>query len=432
MSLVMSTKSSPDTVIRARLHPSGFEKSDSNFYSLSKASDGNLYYTLCSHDLNTHGRVYRYEPSADRVTLLGDLGELCGEAGKKTIPQGKSHTPFFECDGKLYVSTQYGFFQSSEDKERPASVPEGYKPYPGGHFLSYDLANGRFDDLGACVPEDGIISMQLDPIRKRIYGLTWPRGYFLVYDLSARRLRNMGKVSRDGELGEGERYLCLCRALGVWPETGDVYFTNADGEILRYGFARDVVEPVAGVHMKRDIFGSWDPHKPGHQGYNWRDLFWHETDRVFYGVHPKSAWLFRFDPAVPKLTLLDRICAQELRESGRFEPFRYGYLSLRLGLDGHTIHYLTSVYGLKPEVGPDRNQAVHLVTYDLRTGEYADHGLLRLTNDRYPVMAQTLVVHPNGKLYSCPWLERPPAGADRRGLNGCDLISFDGPQGGGR
>jgi len=93
-------------VIPAQLHASGFEKSDSNFYSLSMASDGNLYYVLSSHDLNTHGRVYRYEPSADRVTMLGDLGELAGEAGKKTIPQGKSHCPFFECDGKLYFSTQ--------------------------------------------------------------------------------------------------------------------------------------------------------------------------------------------------------------------------------------------------------------------------------------------------------------------------------------
>jgi hypothetical protein len=433
----MNVKSTPNAVIRARLHPSGFEKSDANFYSLSQASDGNLYYVLSSHDLNTHGRAFRYEPSADRVRLLGDLGELCGEAGGKTIPQGKSHCPFFECDGKLYFCTQYGFFQSSENKERPAAVPEAYKPYPGGHFLSYDMASERFEDLGACVPEDGIISMQLDPVRRRIYGLTWPRGYFLIYDISARRLRNLGKACRDGEVGEGERYLCLCRSLGLWPKTGDIYFTNADGEVLRYRFARDAVEPVAGVHMKRDIFGAWDPHKPGHQGYNWRDLFWHEADRVFYGIHPKSAYLFRFDPAAPRLTLLDRICAQELRENGRFEPFRYGYLSLRLGLDGKTIHYLTSTYRLTAEDGrqvkqsPDGSSGtlVHLVTYDLRTGEYADHGVLRLPDGRYPTMAHTLVVHPNGRLYSCPWIERPPAGADRKKSPICDLISFDGPQG---
>ena len=42
----MSMKSTPNAVIPARLHASGFGKSDSNFYSLSLASDGNVYYTL--------------------------------------------------------------------------------------------------------------------------------------------------------------------------------------------------------------------------------------------------------------------------------------------------------------------------------------------------------------------------------------------------
>ena len=423
-------KSTPNAVIPARLHASGFEKSDSNFYSLSLASDGNLYYTLCSHDLNTHGRVYRYEPSTDRVTLLGDLGGLTGEAGRKTIPQGKSHCPFFECDGKLYLSTQYGFFQSSGGKERVAGVPEGYKPYPGGHLLAYDLADGRFEDLAIGAAEEGIISMQLDPVRKRIYGLTWPKGYFLVYDISARLLRNLGQVCRGGEAGEGEEYLCLCRSMALWPETGDVFFTRADGEILRYCFARDRVEPVADVNMKRDMFGAWDPHKPGHQGYNWRDIFWHPADRAFYGVHPKSAYLFCFDPAAPRLTLLDRLCAQELRESGQFEPYRYGYLSLRLGLDGRTVYYLTSAYGLAADDGRRVKEPVHLVTYHLRTGRYADHGVLRLLDGRYPQMAHTLVVHPNGRLYSCPWIEPSPEGAARKAACQCDLISFDAPEDG--
>ncbi len=420
----MSTQqSAPNAVIPAQLHPSGFKKSDSNFYSLSLASDGNLYYTLSSHDLNTPGRVYRYEPADDRVTLLGDLGELTGEAGQKCIPQGKSHCPFFECDGKLYFSTQYGYFMSSGDRERPAGVPEGYRPYPGGHFLSYDLAGGRFEDLVTGPAEEGIIAMQLDPARRRIYGLTWPKGYFLVYDISTRRLRNLGKVSREGEAGEGPDYFCLCRSMGLRPETGDVYFTNADGEILRYCFGRDLVESVAGVHMKRDIFGAWDPHAPGHQGYNWRDIFWHEKEHVFYGIHPKSAYLFRFDPALPRLTLLDRICAQELRESGQFEPFRYGYLSLRPGLDGRTVYYLTGGELPAPD-GRRVKEVVHLVTYHLPTGRYRDHGMLQLPDGRHPQMAHALVVHPNGKLYSCPWIETPHMNADGRAQCECDLVSF--------
>ena len=70
---------------------------------------------------------------------------------------------------------------------------------------------------------------------------------------------------------------------------------------------------------------------------------------------------------------------------------------------------------------------MHLVTYDLRTGEYADHGVLRLPDGRYPTMAHTLVVHPSGRLYACPWIEHSPTGLDRKAAPICDLISFDAP-----
>ena len=201
----MSQKSTPDRIIAATHHSSGFTVADSNFYSLSLASDGRLYYTLCSHNIDTHGRIYRYDPATNEVRLLGDLGQITGEAGRKTIPQGKSHSKFFEHEGKLYTGTQYGFFQASENKERPADVPAGYQPYPGGHIIAWDMRQERFEDLAVVPAEDGIISMTLDPQRERIYALTWPRGFFVVYDLRTREIRNLGKVSGDGEIGEGEK-----------------------------------------------------------------------------------------------------------------------------------------------------------------------------------------------------------------------------------
>src|SRR5260370_27432712 len=91
--------------ITARLHESGFKLSDSNFFSLSKASDGNIYYTLSSHNIDTHAKVCRYDPRKDHATPLASLGEIVQEQG--TIPQGKSHSPYFEANGKLYLATHY-------------------------------------------------------------------------------------------------------------------------------------------------------------------------------------------------------------------------------------------------------------------------------------------------------------------------------------
>ncbi|MFC1452859.1 hypothetical protein ACFLSJ_05885, partial [Verrucomicrobiota bacterium] len=332
-------KSAADCVIPARLHPSGFRMSDANFYSLTRASDNNIYYTLCSHNIDTHGRVYRYNPGADEVTLVGDLGEITGEAGQKTLPQGKSHTPFFEYSGKLFFATQYGFFRVTDEKEELAPLPEGYKPYPGGHFISIDLASPSCDVLATAPKEEGILTMGMDTVRGRMYGLTWPGGLFLAYDLGSGVLRNRGPVSRGGEMGTGDRYFCLCRTFAVFPEDGSVYFTNADGEILRYDWEADLLESVKWAHLRRDILGHWDPHEPGHQGYNWRPCKWHPERRVFFGVHPKSGYLFCFDPRNRKLEYLSRPAAPQRRlralpvrvSDARVRPGRSRYRVLPFG-----------------------------------------------------------------------------------------------------
>jgi hypothetical protein len=447
--------SDPNAVLSARLHPSGFERADSNFYSLTIASDGCVYFTLSSHNIDTHARAYRYDPATDEMRLAMDLGEAAGETGLKTIPQGKSHSPYFELGGKLYLSTHFGFFASTEEREHPAPVPAGYKPYPGGHILSYDLATGKSENLGKAPPEEGIITLNLDARRGRLFGLTWPKGFFLVFDIEKREMRNLGQVCLGGEVGRGDQYRCLVRSFAVDPRDGMVYFTTADGAIQRYNPEKAAVEPYTALHMKRDIFGQWDPTRPGHQGYNWRDILWHEESQAFYGVHPRSGYLFLFEPHAGRLELIERISAEEIRRVGHYEPFHYGYLTLKLGPDRKTLYYLTSTYGVPLEDGglmqaahlvspghkssdserrayrlPDGRrivETIHLITYNLATREYADHGVVRLEDGRYPRMSQCHGVHPAGRCYAAPWIPKPAASPEDRPRWQCDLISFADP-----
>ena len=96
------------------------------------------------------------------------------------------------------------------------------------------MATGNSRILATAPKAEGIITMGMDPKRKRLYGLTWPRGFFIYYDMKSDLMRNLGPVSRDGEVGTGDKYFCLCRTFAMFPGTGDVYFTNPDGEILCY------------------------------------------------------------------------------------------------------------------------------------------------------------------------------------------------------
>jgi len=423
------SQSTPDAVITATLHPSHFQMSDSNFDSVSIASDGCIYYTLCSHNIDTHARVYRLDPKAgEAAAFLGDLGEIVGEAGTRSVPQGKSHSQYYEHDGTLYFATHYGYFKVSSNKEEPAETPAGYRPYPGGHFASFDMRTGTFQELAKAPAGEGILTMTLDPQRGRFYGLTWPRGYFIHYDLAEKRLADLGPVSRGGEIGDGDEYFCLCRSLGVDSRDGSVYFTNADGEIKRYDHRSDAVVST-GASLRRDIFGQWEVHTPGHQGYNWRKVLWHERMGKFLAVHPKSAFLFSFDPKTLAVEILERIAAEELRKDGRYEPFHYGYLGLAFGPDRDTLYYLTATYGLRADDGRTVPEVLHLVTYSLRTGRLADHGVLRLEDGRYPTMTHCIAVHPNGRIYTVPWIENLEGKAAGKGLPAqqVDLISFDDP-----
>ena len=154
-----------DKEIKAVLHSSGFIKGDSNFYSLSVLNDGNVYYTISSHDKDTHGRIFRYDPDTDQVSFFADLGDVTGESGKKSLPQGKSHTPFMETKDKIYITTHYGYYQGNDGKEEPAPPPEGYTPYPGGKIIEYDKRNGTFSVLTSAPPEEGIIMVIMDKER---------------------------------------------------------------------------------------------------------------------------------------------------------------------------------------------------------------------------------------------------------------------------
>lgn len=420
-----------DKEIKAVLHSSGFMKGDSNFYSLSVLSDGLVYYTISSHDIDTHGKVFRYDPEKNQVSLFADLGDVTGETGKKSLPQGKSHTPFMESEDKIYITTHYGYYQGNDGKEEPAPPPKGYTPYPGGKIIEYDKKLKTFNVLASAPPEEGIIMANADIKRGMIYCLTWPKGIWMTYDINTKETKVYGQVSRGGEIGVGDNYFCLCRMAAIDPETGNVYITNPDGEILMMDYETKKIAPIKWASMKKDVFGVWDPHKGSHQGYNWRSIFWHEGHQQFYGVHGKSGYLFSFSPKKKKLEVITRICNEVCIKEGSYENFRYGYMTLTKDPNHDNIlHYISgfpdSDMTLEKSANLHMNGYLSLTTYDLATGKLTDHGVICTEDGRYPSNTQTIAVHPKGRIYTCPWIPAEKETGYEKGYQ-CDLISMENP-----
>ncbi len=406
-------KTNGEKKLIAKRYYSGFDQAHDTYNAISAASDGKIYYVLSSKSIDIGGQMYSYDPATDRIGFIADLTEVCGEKGLKAIPQGKSHVRFYEKEGKLYFSTHVGWYEIINGAEcLPQHAPKGYKLYPGGHILSYDLKTGKFEDLALAPHGEGIITMILDKDRDQIYCITWPTGYFLHYDMNSGKLSDLGKISANGEAGTpGKDYRVLCRSMFVDDNTGLVYYSTSEGDIYDYDPKTKKISKVEGVSLKIDYFGTYDPTDPGSMGYNWRSIFWYPPEHVAYGVHGNSGYLFKFDPRNKKIELVERITSEPSKKCGMFDQFSYGYLGFELGPDGHTIYYLTGgpifINGKRLK-GKDRIamgaakglEDLHLVTFNIPNLKYIDHGAVFYEDGERPTYVNSIAIGPQGNVYT--------------------------------
>ena len=94
-----------------------------------------------------------------------------------------------------------------------------------------------------------------------------------------------------------------------------------------------------------------------------------------------------------------------------YDQFSYGYLGFALGPDGRTLYYLTGgpVYvNGKRVVGKSTTamgeskgiENCHLVTYDIPTGTYTDHGPIFFENGQRPAYVNSIAVGKDGTVYT--------------------------------
>jgi hypothetical protein len=403
----------------AKKYYSGFDQAHDTYNAISAASDGKIYYVLSSASIDKAGLIYVYDPDSDKVEFLADLTEICGEKEIKAIAQGKSHVRFYESNGKLYFSTHVGFYEIIDGMERLAeNPPDGYKLYPGGHILSYDLNSGDFEDLAIAPEGEGVITMEMDRDRGQIYAITWPKGYFIHYDVDRDEMINLGQVSANGEAGiPGDDYRVLCRSMFVDHRDGAVYLSTSEGDIFMYSPDSKSLHKVEGVNLQIDYFGKYDSRHPGNMGYNWRSIFWYPPEGVAYGVHGNSGYLFRFDPLKREIEIVDRITSEPSKKSGMFDQFSYGYLGFQLGPDGETLYYLTGgpiyIEGKRVQgvdeiaMGAAKGlENLHLVTYNIPNRKYIDHGPVFYSDGNRPTYVNSIAIGPNGNVYTLARFEQ--------------------------
>lgn len=413
----LAAQNAQPRILHARVYDSHFPKAaglGESYNGIGESDDGTIYYAIDSRAYNIPGQIYSLDAKTGQIAHVADLNTATGQGNIPAVAQGKVHVNFMEYHGKLYFSTHLGYYNQSSGIERRAVPPNGYKPYPGGHFVSYDLRTKEFRSLAIAPHGEGIIAFNMDGKRGRLYGLTWPSGDFLRFDLETHHLKDFGSFFDKGEAGKiGSTYRAICRRIVLDPDDGDVYWTTGDGAIHEYLYKSDTVGTVPDVSLRKDYFGQFDPSKHS-MAYNWRAAVWNPNDHAIYAINGTSGYLFRFDPAVRTVRVLRRLTSLPSQATGMFDQTPYGYLGLALNVPTDTLYYLT---GSPPPPGAGSREGSHLITYDIATDRYIDHGEIMLDNGKPAGDEQAIAIGHDGTIYTLTQIHR-------NGRLEMDLISF--------
>lgn len=369
-----------DGPVKAKMIDGNFLYGDSNYNGITYASDGNVYYVICSHNRKSGAQLFRYDPRIGTVENVADLTTIVGEDRTKVVNQGKVHCDLYEHKGKLWFGTHAGAYD---------------RTYPGGHFMSYDLQTGKFQDFGIAAPNEGLVAVSMDTLRNRMYAVTWPGYSFLYLDI------NTGKVERWMEaIAPTEQQ--GPRSLGVDPNTGNVYWHSMFSTIQVYDYQNDEVSTLEKPNFKNPMFNI----PLGKKGVNysvgvaWRSVKWNAKYQKFYAIMYYSDWLVSFDPRSGELEILDRIPAAPNKKSGGTD---YTSLAFEISKDGETIYYIAPDSKLNAD-GTSADSEIRLVTYNIARRQYTDHGPIELSDGRRPRYCQGLDVADNDMLYIVGWV----------------------------
>lgn len=386
--------------IEAECFDPGFPQGDSNYNALTAASDGKMHFVVNTHDADYSCRYYTFDPDTETMTLVGTFDKILGEDAATHISEGKVHTPLIEHDGKIWFATHTSFYADG----LPGVDSGEKKPYPGGRFMNYDLASGRFTDLAQVMPPEGIITMNMDRKNEILYGLTWPSGVLFSYDVARTELRSWGSVQGRGEWGHHPfEWRRICRHLGIDP-AGNVYGSTMDGRIWKYTPGRPrPVEVIEGLDLSALPFSqSAAETLKGDFQHNWRVIQWNPNTESFWGLHFETTTLFEFNPASNYLRAVAELRPEAYRGMPRNpEISQLGFL---VGPE-NTIFYLAHGPAIDIPGRPALQSGLYLLTYDIDSGKLDDHGPVFSSDGRRVFFAESLAIGPDDHLYTVAWVE---------------------------
>ncbi len=377
--------------VQARSHGMGFWPFlDGQWLGIVNDPDGRTWFSFSTHSGTQHAQVFRYDPPADRVDHIGDLGQACGEKLTGFPPQDKIH-------GQMFIDGDYVLAGTCEGHMLPDN------PYRGGYWLKIHRQSGVITNLGKSVSEDGLLCVGYDPIRKWLYGHTNRKGLLTQFDLGTGRERILGvpwqdvidawKASDDpkkpGEIWPRGLNLMITqdgRVFGSKPGPGTFWCYDPATDKLST-FQVDLALPRELQELKTSGKPLDDATRRQWEQSAFHLSLWDERDQCFYLIRSFDQLLCRFYPPAGQQPAR----LEPLQEMGLAERrFDLRPASCVLTMVGRTIYYT-------PHTG--WGGVTHLTSYDLERRQFRDHGPIVVEGDRQVNECHAMVAAADGTLH---------------------------------
>jgi hypothetical protein len=201
----------------------------STFDALAVGKDGRVY--MGSSNYGSPALLLRYDPKDQSVVAVCDVSSPCGEqSDQPVVPSGKIHSPLcVSSTGKIYFGSHLG-----DDRCMTGENPHRYG---GGHFLCFDPASGRAEDLGVAHWPESVMRVELDEPRGLLYGMTYPGGHLIVKNLATGEISDQGMAAHSGY------------AMPLLLRDRMVYFLSRPNRVCRYDPDQDVLQEVLQIPL---------------------------------------------------------------------------------------------------------------------------------------------------------------------------------------
>ncbi len=339
------------------------------------ASDGNVYFSVSTHDKTKHAQVFRFLPDEKKIEHLADLGKVTGHTDLDVPTQDKIHSRMFESGKYIYCGTTGGHAT--------------YKiPHPGGYWIRINKKTGNVKSLGRSVTRDGLITVGYDRKRNLLYGHTNQDGLFSVFDPETTNERILG-FPWHGSDKEWPRALTLMVPPG---HGGTVYgFRPPHSSVWEYDPATGKIRTLdVTMPVPDDVKNGGDEIQKEWRNHAGMMTRWNEEDQCIYFIRSFDGALCKFVPPSDDGTEAKlEVVHDDMRPD---IPRRYGNRHPACTL---VIHDRTAYYTPYTGWGGE----AHLTSYDLDSGEFTHHGPIVVEKGRRVNESQSMSVGPDGKLY---------------------------------